>query len=32
VVGSSRKSSFGVFRMLAAMSIRRRIPPEYFLT
>ena len=32
VVGSSRNSSSGVLRMLAAMSTGRRMPPEYFLT
>ena len=32
VVGSSRKSRSGVMTMLAAMSMRRRMPPEYFLT
>jgi hypothetical protein len=28
VVGSSRNSTSGVLRMLAAMSMRRRMPPE----
>src|SRR3954469_690360 len=32
VVGSSRKSSSGALRMAAAMSIRRRMPPEQRLT
>src|SRR3954447_930152 len=32
VVGSSRKSSSGALRMDAAMSIRRRMPPEQRLT
>ena len=32
VVGSSRNSRSGVLRMLAAMSMRRRMPPEYFFT
>ena len=32
VVGSSRKISSGVTTRLAAMSMRLRIPPEYFFT
>jgi hypothetical protein len=32
VVGSSRNSRSGVLRMLAPMSRRRRMPPEYFFT